>query len=178
MGEGHIKVWLYVQNQFYYSELSYMGIELCFVQLYVPHINSIRCTKSQSKTKAHYHVFFLSKGLRYLNILFYTLTLWCIKCHCCRRNPSLEFLICHSISKRFYLHWKAFYLLSKIRYILIMGGGTAGSLWHHQTCTCQPPEYKNLETSWNLCIVRISFLTMSEYSLKITPRTSECSRCW
>ena len=32
MGQGHIKVWLYVQNQFYYSELSYMGIELYSVQ--------------------------------------------------------------------------------------------------------------------------------------------------
>ena len=84
------------------------------------------------------------------------LNLWRIKCHviphCCPRNPSLEFLICRSISKRFYLHWKAFYLLSNIRYILIMGGGTAGSLWHHQTRTCQPPEFKNLEMSWNLCI--------------------------
>ena len=32
--------------------------------------------------------------------------------------PSLEFLICCSISKRFYLHWKAFDLLYKMRYIL------------------------------------------------------------
>ena len=34
--------------------------------------------------------------------------------------------------------------------------------------TCQPPEYKNLETFRNLCIVRMSFSTMSEYSPKIT----------
>ena len=30
----------------------------------------------------------------------------------------LEFLICCSISKRFYLQWKAFDLLNKMRYIL------------------------------------------------------------
>ena len=30
----------------------------------------------------------------------------------------LEFLICWIIPKRFYLHWKDFYLLYKIRYIL------------------------------------------------------------
>ena len=35
--------------------------------------------------------------------------------------------------------------------------------------TCQPQHTKNLETNRNLCcIVRMSFLTMSEYSLKIT----------
>ena len=33
-------------------------------------------------------------------------------------NPSLEFLICCSISKRFCLQWKAFDLLNKMRYIL------------------------------------------------------------
>ena len=33
-------------------------------------------------------------------------------------NPSLEFLICCSILKRFYLKWKAFDLLNKMRYIL------------------------------------------------------------
>ena len=33
-------------------------------------------------------------------------------------NPPLEFLICCSISKRFYLPWKAFDLLYKMRYIL------------------------------------------------------------
>ena len=42
--------------------------------------------------------------------------------------------------------------------------------------TCQPPEYKNLEMSRNLCIVRMSFSTMSEYSPKIIRRPSECSR--
>ena len=42
--------------------------------------------------------------------------------------------------------------------------------------TCQPPEYKNLETSKNLCIVRISFSTISEYSPKTTRGASECSR--
>ena len=42
--------------------------------------------------------------------------------------------------------------------------------------TCQPPEYKNLEMSTNLCIVRMSFSTMSEYSPKIIRRPSECSR--
>ena len=33
-------------------------------------------------------------------------------------NPSLKFLACCSISKRFYLYWKAFDLLNKMRYIL------------------------------------------------------------
>ena len=33
-------------------------------------------------------------------------------------NPSPEFLICYSILKRFYLKWKAFDLLNKMRYIL------------------------------------------------------------
>ena len=33
-------------------------------------------------------------------------------------NPSTDFLICCSISKRFYLQWKAFDLLNKMRYIL------------------------------------------------------------
>ena len=32
-------------------------------------------------------------------------------------NPSREFLICCSILKRFYLWWKAFDLLNKMRYI-------------------------------------------------------------
>ena len=38
--------------------------------------------------------------------------------------PPLEFLICCSISKRFYLQSKAFDLLYK------MGGGTAVGWWH------------------------------------------------
>ena len=33
-------------------------------------------------------------------------------------NPFPEFLICCSISKRFYFQWKAFDLLNKMRYIL------------------------------------------------------------
>ena len=33
-------------------------------------------------------------------------------------TPSLEFLICCSISKRFYRQWKAFVLFYKMRYIL------------------------------------------------------------
>ena len=33
---------------------------------------------------------------------------------------SLELLICFSISKRFYLQWKAFDLLNKMRYILLV----------------------------------------------------------
>ena len=33
-------------------------------------------------------------------------------------EPPLEFLLCCSISKRFYLQWKAFDLLYKMRYIL------------------------------------------------------------
>ena len=33
-------------------------------------------------------------------------------------DPSLEFWICCSISKRFCLQWKAFGLLNKMRYIL------------------------------------------------------------
>ena len=39
--------------------------------------------------------------------------------------PPLEFLIRCSISKRFYLQWKAFDILHKMRYILV-GGGAAG----------------------------------------------------
>jgi len=39
------------------------------------------------------------------------------------------------------------------------------------------PRVQNLETDRNLCIVRISFSTMSEYSLKITRRPSKRSRC-
>ena len=38
----------------------------------------------------------------------------------------LEFLICHISSKRFYLQWKTFDLLKKMRYF--MGGGAAGGL--------------------------------------------------
>ena len=34
------------------------------------------------------------------------------------RNPSPEFWICCSMLKRFYLWWKAFDLLNKVRYIL------------------------------------------------------------
>ena len=33
-------------------------------------------------------------------------------------NTPLEFLVCCSISERFYLQWKAFDLLNKMRYIL------------------------------------------------------------
>ena len=35
-------------------------------------------------------------------------------------NPSSEFLICCSISKRFYLRWKAFDLLNNMRYSLLV----------------------------------------------------------
>ena len=34
------------------------------------------------------------------------------------KEPSPEFLMCCSISKRFYLQWKAFNLLKKMRYLL------------------------------------------------------------
>ena len=34
-------------------------------------------------------------------------------------HPSLGFLICCNISKRFCLQWKAFDLLNKMRYILL-----------------------------------------------------------
>ena len=40
-------------------------------------------------------------------------------------NPSLEFLICYSISKRFCVQWEAFDLFYRIRYNFI-GGGSAG----------------------------------------------------
>ena len=40
--------------------------------------------------------------------------------------PPLEFLICCSISKRFYLQWNAFDLLYKMG--MGMGGGAAGGL--------------------------------------------------
>ena len=46
-------------------------------------------------------------------------------------KPSLEFLKCCSISKRFGLQWKGFNLLYKMRYILL-GGGAAGGQWRHQ----------------------------------------------
>ena len=40
--------------------------------------------------------------------------------------PPLEFLICCSVSKRFYLRWKSFDILYKMRYILrvvaLLGG--------------------------------------------------------
>ena len=42
--------------------------------------------------------------------------------------------------------------------------------------TCQPLEFKNLETSRNRCIEKMSFSTMSEYSPKIIRRLSKCSR--
>ena len=43
--------------------------------------------------------------------------------------------------------------------------------------TCQPQEYKNLETSRNLCIVRESFSTMSRNTLRKSPENnSECFR--
>ena len=35
-------------------------------------------------------------------------------------DPSPKFLICCSISKRFYFQWKAFDLLNKMRYILLV----------------------------------------------------------
>jgi len=50
------------------------------------------------------------------------------------------------------------------------------SSWKSDIHTCQRPGYKNLETSRNLCIVRMSFSTMSEYSPKITQRPSACSQ--
>ena len=40
--------------------------------------------------------------------------------------PPLEFLICCSISKRFYPQWKAFDLFYKIRDVYFIGGGAAG----------------------------------------------------
>ena len=45
-------------------------------------------------------------------------------------HPPLEFLICCSISKRFYLQWNAFDLLYKMK-VYFMGGGAAGGLWRH-----------------------------------------------
>ena len=45
--------------------------------------------------------------------------------------PPLEFLICCSISKRFYLQRKAFDLLYKMRYILWVVA-LLGGLWRHQ----------------------------------------------
>ena len=41
--------------------------------------------------------------------------------------PPLEFLICCSISKRFYLQWNAFDFLYKMK-VYFMGGGAAGGL--------------------------------------------------
>ena len=47
-------------------------------------------------------------------------------------NPSPEFLICCSISKRFCLQWKAFDLLNKMSYNLWVVALRAGGLWRHQ----------------------------------------------
>ena len=44
----------------------------------------------------------------------------------------------------------------------------------HIPANPQSTMYKNLETSRNLCIVRMSFSTISENSPKITWRPSEC----
>ena len=46
-------------------------------------------------------------------------------------GPPLEFLIRCSISKRFYLQWKAFDILHKMRYILSVMA-LLGGLWRHQ----------------------------------------------
>ena len=42
-------------------------------------------------------------------------------------SSPLEFFICCSISKRFYLQWNAFDLLYKMK-VYFMGGGAAGGL--------------------------------------------------
>ena len=46
-------------------------------------------------------------------------------------DPPLEFLICCSVSKRFYLRWKAFDILYRMRYILWVVA-LLGGLWRHQ----------------------------------------------
>ena len=57
--------------------------------------------------------------------------------------------------------------------------GSENSVTQLYRYTCQPPETKNLESLEIFCIVRMSFLTMSElYSPKITRRTSKCFRHW
>ena len=56
-------------------------------------------------------------------------------------HPPLEFLICCSISKRFYLQWNAFDLLYKMK-VYFMGGGAAGGLWRHlQWSPSWPPSW-------------------------------------
>ena len=68
--------------------------------------------------------------------------------------PPLKFLICCSISKRFYLQRKAFDLLYKMK-VFFMGGGAAWGLWFHQQWSLSwPPswstkEWKTLKTSKN-----------------------------
>ena len=46
-------------------------------------------------------------------------------------NPSPEFLLSCSISKRFCLQWKAFDLLNKMG-VYFMSDGVTGGLWRHQ----------------------------------------------
>ena len=149
----------------------------------MPHINSIRCTKSQSKTKAHYNVFFLCKGLRYLNILFYMLNLWRIKCHVIPPLLSKEpFPWVFDMSQYFEKILPALEsVLSSQQHQVYFNYGW----WHCWKPVTSPNTYlptpgvqKPGDVLKSLHNVRISFLTMSEYSLKITPRPSECSWHW
>ena len=75
-------------------------------------------------------------------------------------GPPLEFLICCSISKRFYLQWKAFDILYKMRYILwvltLLGG-----LWR-----CQ-----KWSPSWILPRIKNQVKTINHKSLEWT---TEC----
>jgi len=65
--------------------------------------------------------------------------------YCAQNSPATSFI---EIIWKYQRHWFTY------------------TTYYH---TCQPPEYKNLETSRNLCILTISFKTMYEYSLKIRP---------
>ena len=68
-------------------------------------------------------------------------------------NPPLGFLICCNISKRFCVHWKAFDILYKLRYILWVVALLEG-LWRHQTWS------SSWSPSWILSRVRNEVKTM------------------
>ena len=78
-------------------------------------------------------------------------------------NPRpLDFLMCCSISKRFYLQWKAFDLLYKVKYILwVVALALLRGLWRHQQWS----------SSWILPRIKNQVKTINHKSLEWT---TEC----
>ena len=78
-------------------------------------------------------------------------------------NPRpLDFVVCCSISKRFYLQWKAFDLLYKVKYILwVVALALLRSLWRHQQWS----------PSWILPRIKNQVKTINHKSLEWT---TEC----